>query len=277
LTLVFLLVATGCAHETPRPSGGGGGDVATDLERVAKEVFRVAVPPKPVTELDENLVSLRTETFTVARRTDSRTYFVRNKAYGPLSDDGVFDGAEDQLRSTAARLLTGLRIDPNELTRAKVVTIQQGAGEFDEATGTAKPDAWQSRQRVLVAGRQVAGVPIFSSRLFLALTAKGTIGRFKLHWPEIPAPVLDEARRFQQLVRGNFKPPEAPEPVASITAGVIHSSPRSRLLDVIPAIRVEYATPPIGKARVLYLGMNGQPLRARHDDHPPPPRQQKPR
>jgi hypothetical protein len=271
LMLALLLVGSSAAY-TQQPAGGGS---AADLARVAKDVFGVEVAPKPVTEMDENLIALRTPTFTVAQRTDCRTYFVRNHAYGPLSDEGVFNGSDDDLRKTAARILTGLGIDPNELAREKILTVQQGAGEFDDATGQAKADAWESKQRVLVAGRQVGGVPIFSSRLFLALTAKGAIGRLKLHWPTIPAAVLEQAKRYQQVVREGFKPPAAHEPVASITAGVIHSSPRSRLLDMMAAIRVEYATPAIGKARVVYLNADGQPLRARHDEHSAPPRQHK--
>jgi hypothetical protein len=44
---------------------------------------------------------------------------------------------------------------------------------------------------------------------------------------------------------------------------------------MMAAIRVEYATPAIGKARVVYLNADGQPLRARHDEHSAPPRQHK--
>ena len=271
--LLALLLAGASAAYPQRPAGGTS---TADLTRVAKEVFGVEIAPKPVTETDENLLALRTGNFTVAERTDSRTYFVRNRAYGPLSEDGVFNGSDDELQKTAARILTGVGIDPKELARAKVLTVQQGGGGFNPATGEAKADAWESKQRVLVAGRQVGGVPIFSSRLSLALTAKGGIGRLKLHWPEIPAAVLEEAKRYQEVVRAGFKPPAAPEAVVSVTAGVLHSSPRSRVLDMMAAIRVEYAAPAVGKARVVYLSSNGQPLRARHDDHPAPPRQHKP-
>jgi hypothetical protein len=270
---MLLLLACSCAHDVPRPTGSTD---TRSLEAVATKVFGIALQPKPVTEVDENLVALRTGTFTVAQRSDSRTYFVRNQAFGPLSDDGVFNGAEDDLRKAAVRILTGLRIDPREMSRERVLQVVQGAGEFDETTGASKADSWESRHRVLVAGRQVDAVPVFSSRLYLALTASGAIGRLKLHWPEIPGPVLEEAKRYQRLVRDGFKPPPAPEAVASVTAGILHSSPRSRLLDIMPAIRVEYAKGPLGRARVVYLNASGRTVRARHDEHPAPPRQHKP-
>jgi hypothetical protein len=271
--MMLVLLACSCTPKGERPTGCAD---ARGLEATARNVFGVEVAPKPVLETDENLTALRSGTYTVGQRSDSRTYFVRNRAWGPLADEGVFTGADEVLQQKAAKILSGLKIDPRELSREKVLQMVQGAGEFDEVTGQAKSDLWESKQRVLVAGRQVDGVPVFSSRLYLALTASGEIGRLKLHWPEIPAPVLAEARRYQELVRRGFKPPAAKEPVASITAGVLHSSPRSRLLDMMAAIRVEYAKGKLGKARVVYLNAAGQQVRARHDDHTAPPRVHKP-
>jgi hypothetical protein len=269
--LMMVLLICSCAPHGERPTSP---DVRS-LEAVAKNVLNIPVAPKPTTEIDENLVALRTGTFTVAKRSDSRTYFVRNTAYGPLSDDGVFDGSEEALRGTAARIFAGLKIDAREMLRERVLHILQGAGELDDATGATKADPWESKQSVLTAERQVDGIPVFSSKLYLALTAGGDIGRLKLHWPEIPPGVLDEARRYQKLVRAGFKPPPGGE-VASITAGIIHSSPRSRLLDILPVIRVEYAGGPEGMPRVVYLDGGGQKVRARHDAHPAPPREHRP-
>jgi hypothetical protein len=271
-TMVLLLICS-CAHEVPHPGDKAN---APNLQAVATNVFGIELVPTPVTGVDGNLVTLHTGTFTVEQRSDSRTYFVRNRAFGALSDDGVFDGSEDDLRRTAARIMAGLNIDLHELAAERVLQVFQGAGEFDDATGASKTSLWESKHRVLVAGRQVDGVPVFSSRLSLALTASGAIGRLKVHWPEIPTPVLDEAKRYQGLLRGGFKPPAAKDAVASVTAGILHSSPHSRRLDMMAAFRVEYVKGPLGRARVIYLSANGQTVRARHDDHAAPPRQHKP-
>ncbi len=274
-TLWMMVLLAGCAPKGSRPTGAGVLDTHS-LEAVARNAFGVELAPKPVTELDENLIALRSGPFTVAQRTDSRTYFVRNRGWGALADDGVFNGSEDVLRQRAAKILAALQIDAKELAHERVLHVFQGGGELDEATGQTKAEPWESNQSVLVAGREVDGVPVFTSRLWLGLTASGAIGRLKLHWPEIPPAVLDEARRYQALVRGGFKPPASDDEVASITAGIIHSSPRSRLMDMMAAIRVEYVKAPTGKPRVEYLNAKGERIRARHDEHPAPPRQTKP-
>jgi hypothetical protein len=246
------------------------------IEAAAKNVFGVPAVGRPTTETRENLVALRMGPFTVTRRTDSRTWFVRNEDYGPLAEDGAFDGSEDLLRKTAAKILAGLQIDAHEVARERVLHMVQGAGEFDETTGEAKAGLWEGKQTVLIAERQVDGVPVFSSRLYLALTASGGIGRLNLHWPQIPASVMAEARRYQEVVRAGFKPAPSTEAVASVTAGIIHSSPRSRQLDILPAIRVQYVGGKEGMPRIVYLDADGKTVRARHDPHPAPPREHKP-
>ena len=78
------------------------------IEAAAKDVFGVPPVGRPTTETHDNLVALRMGPFTVTQRTDSRTWFVRNQDYGPLAEEGAFDGSEDLLHKTAAKILAGL-------------------------------------------------------------------------------------------------------------------------------------------------------------------------
>src|SRR5215470_1452065 len=107
-TMGFAVIVLLCASALRADERPTDADVS-EIEAVAKSVFGVPPVGKPATETRENLVALHMGTFAVTRRTDSRTWFVRNQDYGPLAEDGAFDGSEDVLRKVATKILAGLQ------------------------------------------------------------------------------------------------------------------------------------------------------------------------
>jgi hypothetical protein len=111
--------------------------------------------------------------------------------------------------------------------------------------------------------RQIAGVPVFSSRAIVGLLPGGEIGFLEVHWPEIPAKVTEESQRYRQIVEKKWRAPERKGArVESVTAGILHSPAAATAMDFYAVIRVIYAPldKRIGKKPVGYFDPEGKPI-----------------
>ncbi len=124
-------------------------------------------------------------------------------------------------------------------------------------------EAIEPGKKWALTSRQVDGLPVFSSRATIALAPSGEIGFLEVHWPEIPAKVIEEARRYRELAGKDWHAPEQKGTrVESVTVGILHSPAAATALDILPVIRVIYAPldKRIGKKPVAYLSLDGKPV-----------------
>jgi hypothetical protein len=204
-------------------------------------------------------VGLQSRNVLLSRRVDSRTYFVHDTRYGQGGELGVSEANDDVVLRTASELLRKLGIPDDEVAKTSVLTTQTQTASYD--AGQARLEEIRPGRRYAQLTRHVAGLPVWSSRVLLALAGKGQIGFLEAHWPEIPGMVIEEARRLAEMVKAGWRAPENQgATVESVQAGIIHSPAAGFLMDIYAVIRVVYATREGGKKPVAYLDRHGKPV-----------------
>ncbi len=230
-----------------------------ELRSLGTDAFGVERQEFAKSAVERNAVGLRSETTLVSRRLDSRTFFVQDLRAGPGLPLGTFEGSDEDLTSRGRAILERVRIPPSEVGRVRV--LQENLQDALLGKGS-EPSAVAKGQRMLVASREVEGLPVFGSHLKLLLAKEGQVGLMELHWPEIPRHTIDEAHRLAYQLEHGWKAPERRGTrVEAVEAGIVHSSALGLLIDIYPAIRVVYA--PVeggGKKPVIYYDRSGQPV-----------------
>lgn len=217
---------------------------------------------EPTEGAERNFFGIYSEELLLSARTDSRTYFVQNRAWGIAREGGTFEGEDDELLGRCREIAEVLGIPSEEIAAASVAQVMSNTGTVDAATGEIRVGEPQKGERYAQLSRRIDGVPVFSSRVLLALDREGRIGFLELHWPEISDEVMQEARAMHELVERGWKPPEVEAArVEAVEAGIVHSPAVGFVMDIQPVIRVIYepTDPGVGKKPMLYLNAEGQP------------------
>lgn len=211
----------------------------------------------------DNFSGLRTENVTFTQRLDSRTFIAYDKRFSDTAKTGIYKDADEALLKRSHEILDRLKIPIAEIAAEKVVQEKTQTGERDAKTGKMKMEPTENGKKWALISRQVEGVPVFSSRATIALGPAGEVGFLEVHWPEIPANVVNDARRYRDVTGKNWHAPALKGTrVESISAGVLHSPPAGTALDFVPVIRVIYAPldSRIGKKPVAYVDLEGKPV-----------------
>ena len=273
LAFVFSAALTlaifGCQKQsTQEPAANSGlSPEEQELQKKTKQVAVESLGLKLEGVVDaghkDNFSGLRTENITFTQRLDSRTYIAYDKRFSDTKQTGIYKDADDALLKRSHELLERLKVPVAEIASEKVVTERTQVGERNEKTGKFKLEAVEPGKKWARFSRQVDGLPVFSSRATIALEPSGEIGFLEVHWPEIPAKVIEEARRYRELTGKNWHAPEEKGTrVESVTVGILHSPAAATALDILPVIRVIYAPldKRIGKKPVAYLNSEGKPV-----------------
>ena len=213
---------------------------------------------------EANFVGIRSERVLFSRRTDSRTYLVHRNDFGLGSALGAFEGNDKALYDRGRVIMKALGIPTSERGQQTVIAERHQAAEVAGESGEIRMGEVERGGRFATIQRDIGGLQVWSSRFVLALAKDGQIGFMELHWPEIPSPLLEEARRLQHMVKRRWKPPSYRNgKVESVEPGIIHSPALSFVMDIYPAIRVIYGSTSKGRAgkkAALYLDRHGKPV-----------------
>jgi hypothetical protein len=234
MVIISLLLAASC-RTTSRPQ--------TDNAKLAAEIFDMKFDPSTKSIEAGNMSGLRTDNDLFSHRKDSRTYFMydaaRANGTGPL-----FEGTDDELLALASAVLERAGIPKDEVASARVLQERRGVGAFDRTTHVLINREETKGKRYALLTREVAGIPVVSSRLLLTAGSDKRASFAEVHWPVISKAVVGEARRLQGLVRQGWKPPQenAARP-ETIEAVIVHSPAAAMVMDIRAVIRVIYASP----------------------------------
>lgn len=233
MVIVSLLLAAGC-RTTSRPQTGNA--------KLAAEIFDMKFDPSTKSIDAGNMSGLRTGNDLFSQRKDSRTYFMydaaRDSGTGPL-----FDGTDEELLALASAVLARAGIPKDEVASARVLQEMRGVGAFDRTTHVLKNREETKGKRYALLTREVAGIPVVSSRLLLTAGADKRASFAEVHWPVIPKDVVGEAKRLQGLVRQGWRPKESAARPETIEAVIIHSPAAAMVMDIRAVIRVIEAPP----------------------------------
>lgn len=211
--------------------------------------------------VEGNTAGIETEDLLFSRRLDSRTYFVQNRRFGVAKEGGgAFEGPDEDLLGAARNFMERLEAPAGEIAETSVLAEQAQEGRVDPETGKLRVEDPYAGKRLALVTRQIDKLPVWSSSVTLGLTWDGTIGFLQLHWPEVPAKVIDRAHKLQAIASQGWRPPERPgATVESVEAGIIHSPAVGFVMDFAAAIRVIYAPTDasFGKKPTLYLDEDG--------------------
>jgi hypothetical protein len=261
VVLIPLLVA--CAStKPPRTAVSEESVQAYDARNasLAQELFGMTFDSKARTQSQLNFSAIRTDDLLFSRRIDSRTYIMYDRRASEAGTK-LYEGPDSKLLEIATALLQRASIPTSEIARPRVLQVEGRVASFDPLTKVLSNVKNTKEKRFALVNRQIEGLPVFSSRLLLVAAADGRPGFAELHWPEIPNEVIAEARRLQRLVREGWKAPEQKGArVETIEAGIVHSPAAALVMDIIPVIRVIYASndPKVGGKAMLYFDRSGQ-------------------
>jgi hypothetical protein len=252
----------------PEPSASSGlsaedQQLQSKTKQLAVETLGLKLEGSVDTGHKDNFSGLRTENVTVTQRLDSRTVIAYDRRFSDTTKTGIYKDADEMLLKRSHEILDRLKIPIAEIAAEKVVQEKTQTGERDPKTGKMKMEPIEKGKKWALISRQVEGVPVFSSRATIALAPSGDIGFLEVHWPEIPAKVVEDARSYRDAAGKNWHAPALKGTrVESITAGVLHSPPAGTALDFVPVIRVIYAPldKRIGKKPVAYVDLEGKPV-----------------
>jgi hypothetical protein len=233
------------------------------LRRIAEDTFGIKFGKVVQSGSEANLVGIRTEHVLFSRRLDSRTYFVQDTRFGIGREAGVFQGSDKVHVKTCRDILKRLHISASEIENEVVVKEQLQVARVDHKTKAVHPEKVQEGKYFARLSRAVGKRPVWSSGMVLGLTKDQSIGYLQLHWPELPAHVVEEAHHLAHQVKNHWRVPEqAGADVESIEAGVIHSPAMGFLMDIYPAIRVIYRPQDarLGQKPVYYYDRHGKPV-----------------
>ena len=265
LTFTFL----GCnkSSNTETSNNSGLSPEEQEIQKKTKQVAVESLGLKLEGSVDaghkDNFSGLRTENVTFTQRLDSRTYIAYDKRFSNTKETGIYKDVDEVLLRRSHELLERLKIPASEIAKERVVQEKTQLGERDSKTGKFKLEAIEPGKKWALTSRQIDGVPVFSSRATIGLVPSGDIGFLEVHWPEIPAKVTEEARRYRELVQKGWHAPEQKGTrVESVTAGILHSPAAATALDILPVIRVIYAPldKRVGKKPVAYFNADGKPV-----------------
>ena len=269
LAAVLLFATFGCQKSSGPETAGNAGlspeeqKIQTATKQLATETLGLKLEKDVTAGHKDHFSGLRTDNITFTQRLDSRTYVVYDKRFSSTKETGMYQEADEALLKRSHELLERLKIPVAEIASEKVVQEKLQAGERDAKTGKFKLEPVEAGKKWVRVARQVEGVPVFSSRATLGLMPSGEIGFLEVHWPEVPAKVTEEARRYKDVAGKQWHAPELKGTrVESVTAGVLHSPAASTALDFVPVIRVIYAPldSRIGKKPVAYVDAEGKPV-----------------
>jgi hypothetical protein len=269
LGAIVCISLSGCQKSsTPEPGPSSG--VSPEEQAILNKTKQLAVETLGL-KLDgsvdaghkDNFSGLRTENITFTQRLDSRTFIAYDKRFSDAAKTGIYKESDEALAKRTREILDRLKIPATEIAAVKVVQEQTRLGERDPKTGKIKMEPAEPGKKWAWTAREINGVPVFSSRATVALNPSGEIGFLEVHWPEIPAKTLEEARRYGEVATKKWHAPELKGArIESVTAGILHSPPAGTALDFVPVVRVIYAPVDkrIGKKPVAYLDLEGKPV-----------------
>jgi hypothetical protein len=277
----LLLASVGCQKATG-PGNSSSPEQQQNqkgLRQIAVETLGLKLEGKVTQEQKENFLGLRTDNIMFTRRLDSRTFFAYDKRFSNTSETGSYNEPDEAFLKRNHELLERLRIPAAEIESEKIVQEKTQVGQRDAKTGELKLEPIVAGKKWAWTTRAIDGLPVFSSRATIGLRPNGEIGFLEVHWPEVPAKVIAEARRYRELANGNWHAPElAGARVESVTAGILHSPAAATALDIVPVIRIIYAPldAHIGKKPVAYVDPEGTPVAMPRVFMQPPHEEQKP-
>jgi hypothetical protein len=205
-------------------------DERSQLKEFVWQHFKVRLPEQARYQAAGQYRFIATENVVYSDRIDTGSVLFEDSKYG-ISEkelDPELIARESLLPQIEAAMRgTGLSAEGRRFTNFQ-----------DEFVGTAEPqnlssdfDPRRSSKRVARTAsfhRMIQEVPVFGSELLVGLKSDGQLGRFRLHWPDIPADTVKEAQRLRQTVsQKQWTLPEILRSkdieVLEITAGVGHS------------------------------------------------------
>lgn len=271
LCVVALAIAAASCNKTSSSAGTDDKSGLTQEEtalrektrQVAAETLGLALTGKTEAGHSANFSGLRTENLTFTQRLDSRTYITYDKRFSQITKTGMYKEPDEALLKRSADLLERLKIPRGEVETEKVLQEKMRVGERDLKSGKVRLEAVEDGKKYALTTRQIAGVPVFSSRAMIGLLPGGEIGFLEVHWPEIPARVTEESQRYRQIVEKKWRAPERKGTrVESVTAGILHSPAAATAMDSYAVIRVIYAPldKRVGKKPVEYFDAEGKPI-----------------
>ena len=233
IIVVTTLLAFGCATSSgPRQS---------ENARLAADLFGMKFDSATKSITAENFTGLKKGDLLFSRRTDSRTYFMYDQAASRRSAP-LFAGNDEELLQRARVILSRVEVPAGEIARARVLQEELGIASVDRVSHAITNRKISKGKRYALVTREVDGIPVFSSRLLLTVGGDGRPSFAELHWPVIPAGVIEEGKRLQSRVREGWKPPEvAGARLQSVEAGILHSPAPATVMDIRAVIRVIYA------------------------------------
>jgi len=238
-------------------------DIAT--RELATKTLGLKLPADVSAGHRMNFAGLQAGPITVTHRLDSRTFLVYDQRFSDTKQTGINKESDAQLMRRNRGLLEQLHIPANEIASAKVTQEKTQIGERDQSSGKMQLEPVRLGKKWVRTTRAIDGLAVFSSRATIGWMPGGAIGFLEVHWPEIPAKVLEEGRRYRELVSsGKWHAPELKGArVESVTAGILHSPAAATAMDIEPVIRVIYAPldEKMGKKPVAYLDAEGKEVR----------------
>jgi hypothetical protein len=234
--------------------------VAGEVARGALAIAGFKIPTREFASA-RNVSGVRSKTQTFSSRHDSRTLFATDSRYGYGAKAGAWVGDDKAVIAACRRVLRAAKVPSREVATVDVVAEMGQVAERVSEEKFRVHDAEILRKLGRVR-RAVEEIPVWSSYVRVGLTRAGTIGSLELHWPDLPAVAVREAKVLAMLVkRRTFQPPElADARPETVEAGIIHSPAIGFFMDVVPVIRVIYsnANPELRRKPTLYLDRHGQ-------------------
>jgi hypothetical protein len=208
-----------------------------------------------------NVSGVRSKTQTFSSRHDSRTLFAMDSRYGYGAKAGAWVGDDKPVIAACRRVLRAAKVPSKEVATVDVV-VEMGQVAERVSEETYRVHDAEILRKLGRVRRAVDAIPVWSSYVAIGLTRAGAIGSLELHWPELPAVAVREAKVLAMVVkRRTFQPPElADARPETVEAGIIHSPAIGFFMDVVPVIRVIYsnANPELRRKPTLYLDRHGR-------------------
>ncbi|MFD0363675.1 hypothetical protein ACFQZZ_19680 [Nocardia sp. GCM10030253] len=236
-----------------------GGERSPELERLTGLAELLGLRIDGASGIVGNTVGIRSDDLLFSQRLDSRTYFVQNSAFG-TGRGADYRGSDDALLAECDAVAARLGIPRDEVGERDIVREYAQVASYHGGTGIAAPEPAEPGVRYGRLRRRINGHPVWNSSCLLGLTSDGGIGHLLLHWPEVPATVLEEAAALADHLDGTWQDPgcEAAQ-LESVRAGILHSQAVGFVMEFRAAIRAVYApvTLGIGRKPVRYLDIAG--------------------
>ncbi|MEV6430748.1 hypothetical protein [Nocardia sp. NPDC051463] len=238
------------------------GERSPELERLTglAEQLGLRIDDAKQRGIAGNTVGIRSDNLLFSQRLDSRTYFVQNSAFG-TGRGADYGGSDADLLAECDAVAARLEIPRDEIGARDVVQEYTQVASFHGGTGIAAPEPVERGVRYGRLRRTINGHPVWNSSCLLGLTSDGGIGHLLLHWPEVPATVIDEVDALAARLDNGWKDPgcEAAQ-LESVHAGTLHSPAVGSVMEFRAVIRAIYAprTPGIGRKPVRYLDIAGR-------------------